>query len=328
MSKKLIAVASAAALALTALVGIAPANAVAFDVNATAAANIVGTSGDGDKATEPLLNATLEANELSLGDVVEITVDGDIAGTSFTVSSTGGVKLVTEVTDEDGEALPLSAGKTSLPSTKYGAKDSTSEKTFYAYSTSTTPGKVTVTSTTGASKVYWVASELGQAYNIAVTMPTSVPVADEGTSKTGARVYVVVTDVFGNAFDDLDTNDSATSGAAGTVQLDAIGATVEVATVWTYDTKRKAFKNDLGVVSSRSGNVAITVELMGEPDLTAAGFAAAKTQAFGTVSVKSLEDQVAALQAQLANTVSKAKYNNLVNKYNKITRGKKAKLVK
>jgi hypothetical protein len=325
MSKKLIAVASAAALALTALVGIAPANAVSFDVNMESAYG----GGSGDTAALALTNEALESNDLS-GDLVEFSVNGDIAGTSFTVSATGGVKLVEEVTDEDGEYLPLSAGKTSISSTKYGAKlpATAADKTFYAYSTSTTPGKVTITSSTGASEIYYVASELGDPYNVAVTMPTSIPVADEGTSKTGARVYVVVTDVFGNAFDDLGADDSATSGLDGTVEMNAIGATVEGDTVWTYDTKRKAFKNDLGIVSSRSGNVAITVELMGEPDFTAAGFKAAKTQAFGTVSVQSLEDQVAALQAQLANSVSKAKYNNLVNKYNKITRGKKAKLVK
>jgi hypothetical protein len=306
-------------------VGIAPANAAttSFDVEVT------GAGGNGDTAATALTHAALESNDLS-GTLVEFDINGTIAGTSFTASATGGVKLIEEVTDEDGEYLPLSAGKTSIASTKYGAKSpaTAADKTFFAYTTSTTPGKVTITSSTGASEVYFVASDLGQAYNVSVTMPSSVPVADEGTSKTGARVYLVVTDVFGNAFDDLAANDSATSGADGTVELDAIGATIEVTTVWTYDTKRKAFKNDLGIVSSRSGNVAITVELMGDPDLTDYGFKAAKTTAFGTVSVKSLEDQVAALQAQLANTVSKAKYNNLVVKYNKITRGKKAKLVK
>ena len=323
MSKKLIAVASAAALALTALVGIAPANAAdSFLVEMTPS---VGTA-DGDKATTPALNAALETDELDATDLVEFTVDGDVAGTSFTVSANGGVKVIVDLADADGDALPISAGKTSLSSTTYGKKDDLAEnvKTFYAYSTSTTPGKVTVLSSTGASEVFYVASDEGTPYNVSVSFPTSVPVAESGTADRGAKVYASVTDVYGNPVTSLaDTDWDGTS-----LQIDAIGASIEGATIWTYDTKRKAWKNDLGIVSSRSGNVAITVELMGDPDLTDYGFKAAKTTAFGTVSVKSLEDQVAALQAQLANTVSKAKYNNLVKKYNKITRGKKAKLVK
>jgi hypothetical protein len=323
MSKKLIAVASAAALALTALVGIAPASASnTFVVTATGTG---AGSDDGSSVASALTNRALEANELSTADVVEFTVDGDIAGTSFTVSATGGVKVTDEVTDEDGEALPLSAGKTSLPSTKYGAKDSSSVKTFYAYSTSSTPGKVTVTSSTGASKVYYVASEVGDAYNISVVWPTSVPVADtgSGSTSTGARVYVTVTDVFGNNVDTLADNT-----LDGDVEILAIGAEVDDTSAWTYDTKRKAFKNEIGIISTRSGNVAMSVELTTEPDFTDAGLPAAKTMAFKTISVSSLTDQIASLQAQLANTVSKAKYNNLVKKYNKITRGKKASLVK
>jgi hypothetical protein len=323
MSKKLIAVASAAALALTALVGIAPANAVgSFDV---VVANQSGAA-SGDTAALALTNDALESNELGGTEtVVEFSVDGDIAGTSFSVSATGGVKLVEELTDEDGEGLALSAGKTSLPSTKYGAKDASNAKTFYAYSTSTTAGKVTITSTTGASEVYYVASEAGDAYNVSVSWPTSVPVGDSGSGSTttGARVYVTVTDVFGNNVDTLgdDTLD-------GDVEIQAIGAEVDASSAWTYDTKRKAFKNEVGIISTRSGNVAMSVELTTEPDFTDAGLPAAKTMAFKTISVSSLTDQIASLQAQLANSVSKAKYNNLVNKYNKITRGKKAKLVK
>jgi hypothetical protein len=326
MSKKLIAVASAAALALAALVGITPASASAsFDVTATDA-NGDDQSTHGSAATA-LVNRALETNELAAADIVTFTVDGNIAGTSFTVQATGGVKVTDEVTNEDGDALPLSAGKSSLPSTKYGAIGGSSLKTFYAYTTSTTPGKVTVTSTTGASEVFYIASEVGQAYNIAVTFPTSVPVSSTGgTSTTGARVYLVVTDVFGNAL--KTAGDFAEDVTSGDIVIDALGADIVNPTVWTYDAKRKQWKNDEGITSPRSGNVAMSVELTGDPDLTSVGLPAAKTMAFKTISVRSLEDQVAALQAQLANTVSKAKYNNLVVKYNKITRGKKAKLVK
>jgi hypothetical protein len=309
-------------------VGIAPASAAgAFQVSADPAGTPA--QSDGSSAASALVHRALEANELSTGDVIEFTVDGDAAGTTFTVQATGGVKVTDAVTNDDGDALPLSAGKTSLSSTKYGAKDGSSPKTFYAYTTSSTAGKVIVSSSTGASEVFYVKSEVGEAYNIKVTFPTSVPVSStDGTSLTGARVFVAVTDVFGNAL--TETADFVSIGDVEStdLQIDALGATIAGSTVWTYDTKRKAWKNDKGIVSPRSGNVAMSVELTTEPDFTEAGLPAAKSIDFKTISVRSLDAQIAALQAQLANTVSKAKYNNLVKRFNRITTGKKAKLVK
>jgi hypothetical protein len=338
MSKKLIAVASAAALALSALVAMpAMATSQGFVVTATKATNAGGT-GNGDSSAAAILNAALEANELSVDDVTTITVDGNVAGTSFSVASTGGVLLVTDVTDSDAKALPLTAGTASLASATYGKKDTlnSNKKTFYAYTTSTTPGKVTVTSSTGATQVIWVASEVGMAYNISATFPTTLPVsATAGTATVGAKVYLNVTDVFGNPVTGGATGNATAAGftplavASGKVELKAVGATIAGGTAWTWDTTRKSWKNDLGLVSAKSGSYALSLELTGDPDLTDAGLPSAKTTAFSTTSAQSLEDQVKALTAQVtalqaqleasrpkATSVTKKKYNTLARKWN------------
>jgi hypothetical protein len=343
MSKKLIAVASAAALALSALVAMPAMASQGFVVTATKAANAGGT-GNGDSSAAAILNASLEANELSVGDVTTITVDGNVAGTTFSVASTGGVLLVTDVTDSDAKALPLTAGTTSLASAAYGKKDTlnSNKKTFYAYTTSTTAGKVTVTSSTGASQVIWVASEVGMAYNISATFPTTLPVsATAGTATVGAKVYLNITDVFGNPVTGGTTGNATAAGfaplavASGKVQITAVGATIAPNTAWTWDTTRKSWKNDLGLVAPKSGSYALSLELTGDPDLTDAGLAAAKTTAFSTTSSQSLEDQiksltaqVATLQAALAATVTKAKFNKLAKRWNRANPSNKVKLVK
>jgi hypothetical protein len=97
MSKKLIAVASAAALALTALVGISPASATAPSI--AFGAGVAADSTDGTSSAAPAtVNAPVE-NELVVAadNVVELALTDLDTGDVIRVETTGSVKLVESV---------------------------------------------------------------------------------------------------------------------------------------------------------------------------------------------------------------------------------------
>jgi hypothetical protein len=327
MSKKLIAIASAAALALTGLVS-APASATSLTVSEPT--NTKSTAYE---------HQVPETNELEKSVTTyrfDVTAEDENQLISFAGSE--GVKFVIEAdytAAEDAELdFPeISAGRTSYSKTLEEVGDVVS---VYAFTTSTTAGKLTITSGDNRN-VYWVKGLVGAAYNMTVTFPTSIP-----TTGTGAKIKAVFSDVFGNAItgtnagadptysgfeNDMDGTDVAT--------ITTVGTTFGSADDWTYSSTKKAWESG-AILAAESGSVALRVDLTSDDsaapyavaDFTDYGFKAGKSSAFSSVSAQSLEDQVASLTAKLANTVSKAKYNNLVVKYNKITRGKKAKLVK
>ena len=215
MSKKLIAIAAAAALALTGLVA-TPANAtsitgVVIDAEASVSASHASNTSADTPATA-MTSRTLDYNssESTTRNVVRYVVT-TASATTVSVTSTGGVKVIKDLADADGVAYKLD---TTVATT--GVSGSTTASaltfTFYAFTTSTTAGSVVI-STPSSSLTFYVKGLAGAAYNLgSVKFPTSIIQAETEADSTAVVSYVL-TDVFGNAI---------TTGTAPT--LTALGA--------------------------------------------------------------------------------------------------------
>ena len=322
MSKKLIAVASAAALALTVL------------VSAPASANVdlaVVAQGGSGTALAPYTNAAPFANELlndgttangATNTAVRFVVTS-ATGKTVTVTSTGAVKLLDAATSVTN-LYTTASGTQSLSI----ATGSGTTATFWAFSTSITAGTVVI-SDQGNVKTVNVAMDKSSTnlkpYNMTLAGPAS------GTNGTAVTIDATVTDVFGNVMD------STNAGAfAKATDLDVViiggGTLAASSTAWSYSTTRKVWEAKVNLPSTggqqavgvtlQVGNAAIT-------SLAAAGFAAPTTSGFLTINsqdsaaeIVALQGQVAALTAQLADSRSKArsvtkkKYNTLARKWN------------
>jgi hypothetical protein len=206
MSKKLIAVAAAAALALTGLVA-TPANATTItDVSVWVAQDLsaAGTTTVSHSGTTSVSPATYAASRTvdfnATGDATRTAVRFVVttsAATTVTISSTLGVKISESPNDADGKALSVTAGTQSLALVTSASK-LTAE--FYAWNTSTTSGKVTI-STPGSLSSYNVKGVAGTAYNISnVKFPTAIV---SGTAFADSKQIISfdVTDAYGNKLD-------------------------------------------------------------------------------------------------------------------------------
>jgi len=298
MSKKLIAVAAAAALALTGLVA-TPANAATFtvDVDASTGVSSHATSASAVAAGDDNNTGTLDysSSGSATRNVVRFVVNSSATST-IAVNIDGAGKLTDTLTDAAGAALKVGAGSSSLSKSVTGA----TSYTFYAYTNSTTvPAKVTIATATD-TKTYWVKATVGAAYNLVnVVFPASV-LSGESNSNTNENVVKFdITDQFGNA---------VTSGATAT--LSGVGATFSGAA--TYDSTRK--KWEANVSGSTQSNVSMQLELTAT-DISANGFSKPVKYAFKSVSAGSIADQVTALKAQVSALT--ADYNALAKKWNK-----------
>jgi hypothetical protein len=339
MSKKLIAAAAAAALALTALVGVAPASAATFEV---AVSNTTGNSPAqtaASKAADGVTAATAYNVNVPSNDVIRSNATGDRSGTTalkfditttaargqVDVTATGSVRIITE--DEFDDGAKVATGKTSL--TDFSAANAF---TFYVITTSTSAGTVVV-SNAGNSKTVYVAGESEWAYKLNFTAPTTAALGGD------IKVTGTVKDAFGN---DL------------TVALDAIGdfdvlGMVGVTTPafkYTSSTKSYEFKY---TAPTTAIPVAVQIKLAAVETPTAVtAFGTPVASVFFTVTatdltatvtsltaqVASLTAQVAALTDQLAgsrpvaDSVTKKKYNTLARKWNAANPGAKVALKK
>jgi hypothetical protein len=321
MSKKLIAVASAAALALSALVGVAPVTAAVgpFGVTVTGTTSTVTVARDGSTSTKALqinvpsadvIRFVATAEVLATGDSTAIRFDVVTPGTTdaITVTSTGGVKVITTtvfttpaVTANGVQSLALTAAD--------------GVAAFYAFTTSTTAGTVVVSSG-GSSKTYYVTGLSDSGYKLALTAPSSAAL--------GGKIEVTgtVKDAFGN---DLTTPLGVIVGNFEFTPS-AVGATPPVLATYTAATKSYKF---VFVAPAVAQSVAVQVALAITPTTVTAFGSPVLTQFFSvgvqdlTVQVTALTAQVAALTAQLAlsrlieNSVSQDKYNTLARKWNK-----------
>ena len=324
MSKKLIAVAAAAALALTGLVAV-PAGATAItnvtiyhSGSATGQAFTAGHT-DADSAVQAntfaaARNVVFNASQTNNATrtAVRFDVNTAAAASAINVTATGGVRLIATIasTTKVTDGVQALNGSTVAGALTY---------TFYAWNTSSTAGTVKV-DTGSAAMTFYVKGITGPAYNItSVTWPTSLP-----QSSTTGKVTFKMTDAYGN--------EVASNQAAPT--LTGLGIT-SPATV-TYNSTSKLWESTL-TVNATATSVALQIAV-DAVDLSDNGFADPDNVKFTTVAsgslsaqVTALTAQVASLQAQLAaltaSTVTKAKYNKLVRKWNRANPNNKVKRV-
>jgi hypothetical protein len=309
MSKKLIAVAAAAALALSAL---APANAAgaSLTVAPTSTAGVqevpAGTGLTSTTAYEvpvpsqDVLRVTGTTNRTA----IEFSVNTRSNGASITVASTGGVELLTTA-QVGASGVTTATGVQSLTMTS----DSNGLAKFVAYSTSTTAASIVVTESgsTPASNTIFVKGTTAKANGYTIT--TSVP----SLAAVSALIEfdVVVKDMFGNAIESLTGSE---------VDVTTLGGTLPVDGAWS--STRKVYE---GSVTNRStaGSIGVQVALEAKATKVAA-FGNPVQSLFFTVSAADLQAAVTALQAQVAaltadyNALAK-KFNTKVKKKNRVT---------
>jgi hypothetical protein len=333
MSKKLIAVASAAALALSALVGVAPASATTITevrINTDTGGVLAGTPTPSHFGTTSVSAVTAMTSRtldfVQTGTTTRNVIRFDVttsAAATITVSSTLGVFVSDSLVDSAGVAKKIEAGVQSMSGSTIA---SNLVYSFYAYNTSTTSGKLTI-STAGSTNTYNVKGTVGLGYNLSdVKFPTTITSGVTEADST-AKITFQVTDAFGNKLEAPATPASVVVGI--------FGATVSAA---AYSTVRKQYEATVHGIATSS--VAMSVTLTAN-DLSANGFAKPVTYAFSSVSgaslatqVTNLTAQVATLTAQLAvsrlieDSVTQKKYNTLARKWNKANPGAKVALKK
>jgi len=311
MSKKLIAVAAAAALALTGL--------VATPANATTITSVIiddSTNGGGSAdvashtATTSAVTAATAMTSRSLNfsnsssvtrNVVRFTVS-TASATTVTVTSAGGVEVSDALVDSAAVSYTIDRNLTTLSkATATGALS----YTFYAYTTSTTAGSVVI-ETPSTKRTYYVKSLAGEAYNLTnVKWPTSITSGQANDDDNTNLVTWNVTDVFGNSIE----------SAQGVVT--AFGATTPTVTAAVWKTTAKV--NEAKIHGTASSSIALSLNIT-PASLASAGWPAPVKSVFVTVSAGSLADQVTSLTAQVATLTAsvaalKADYNALAAKW-------------
>jgi hypothetical protein len=215
MSKKLIAVASAAALALTALVGIAPASA-----NGTLAITDFTPGGAGTTAS-PYKIPVPSANTLVAGtNALTVTISNLATGDVVRVDSTGGFKLIESIADLGTENQYINVS--TLGATTY-SKTTTSNVpvVIYAYTTGIAVGTIASTLTRAgisSTNSVTVQGTAGAAYNMSALVAAPTVLALAGT----ADLTFTATDVFGNPVENSNIIVGDTTGVnLGTVSWDS-----------------------------------------------------------------------------------------------------------
>jgi hypothetical protein len=322
MSKKLIAVASAAALALSVL--------VAAPASATAAVTPVG--GDDESGATAALATTINVpsdNVLRFDGASESVVRYDVTApatdTAVRVVATGAIKLLTLAQYTTTANRKATFGAQALDLT---SGEDVATVSFYAYTTSTAADTVTVT-TGGNTIVRYLegTNSAEYAYNLNFTAPTTADVSGVLTL-TGN-----VTDVFGNKIEGMAS--PLGTSASSDVQVTTIGSAGALATgddAWT-ESATEAGTYTFGVTTSAtagSGIVALSADVT-----RITGYSVPKSDVTFSFTTSSLADQVADLTKQVAalqvivdRKVSKKKYNTLARKWNRANPNAKVTLKK
>jgi hypothetical protein len=316
MSKKLIAVASAAVLALSALVGIAPANATAVGATFTGAGSTDGTS-----ASDPSLIDVPSGNFLT-GKVDTLTVAGILTNDVITLTASANVRVI-----QDLSGLTATANR-SIDVTKLGATsvtytaDADASVTFEVFTTSTTAGTLQVAVTRAGSaplsysRTLHIKGNVGPAYNVVDVSGVPATLATNGT----AVVSFKVTDVFGNPVEGSDV--ATTSWFTATSGLATFAATAGTTDGW--DATAKVYKGTITALSTNPFLVGIQIGGASGADPEVVGFPEAKNVVTDVVNYAGASSQVANLTAQIAalqvivdRKVTKKRYNTLARKWNR-----------
>jgi hypothetical protein len=320
MSKKLIAVAAAAALALTGLVGVAPASAnMTIAVKGNAATPSGQTASDGIAATSAYsVNVpsadVIRTNEMTPASntsstALRLTVTKAAADTSVTVSTTGSVKVFSSTAFADSPTVAKAV--TSLTDTSNSASID-----IYVITTSTAAGSVVV-SNAGNSRTIFVKGLSVQPYKLVLTGPATAALSGEFT------ISGKVQDAFGNdlttAMDPADADDFTVT---------TVGATA-VAAKTLYSSTTKTYSWVFTAPATATGTAVNIAVIHAKQSGTITAFGAPVNSQFFSVNavdlaaqVTSLTAQVAALSAQI--TALTDEYNKLANRFNKRVTLKKA----
>ena len=307
MSKKLIAIASAAALALTALVAV-PAGAAAGDVTISGETNAAPTI-NGATSTLAFKVDVPEDNEFAgvQSDYLTIAVTPTASNANVSASSTGSVEILTKAEFDDTTTVASTAtGKQTFSANAVG----TTDVEFYVYTTSTSAGTLVVKAGDN-TKTYYIKGNAGTANSVSVKFPSAL------NSTTASNVDVTVKDVFGNEITGSagdEFNDDAANGE--TLTTDTVGAAATVAPdAFTWNVTRKVWAGKvIGVTGGGSASMTITLD-NGGFDAEEDGLSAPSLVAFSSVSAADLSSQVTSLTAQVAALI--ADYNALAVKFNK-----------
>jgi hypothetical protein len=322
MSKKLIAVAAAAALALSGLVATTSASALpivggvqegASYLHVTTTAARTGSGTAGDPYVQPVPASGLVA---TAAEVMTFTVSSTLKSRPVTVTATAGIKLL----DEMGNATNLytaSSGKTSLTLTT----TSSGTLTFVAYPTSTSTGILTLNITDASTpplvdttQVY-IKGTAGAAYAIkSVTAPTSVAPEGKGT------FVAVLVDAFGNpAIAATDTLSVTVVGGGTSSFASEAGTDKEAA--YSTTTLRTAGILTAGAIAGQIA-VAMSLDTAAATVAQIAAFGTPVTTYFTVLTSASVSAQVIALTAQVTALTAQvaaltADYNRLATRFNK-----------
>jgi hypothetical protein len=307
MSKKLIAVASAAALALTALVGVAPAMAAPAGALTD---YTVGQTGTGT-STAPYLISVPSANTLvAATNAVTYTISGLATGDVVRVDTTGGIKIMTDISLFTAASTGVNVS--TLGTTTYSTtKENDTSIVLKLFTTSTTAGTIVMSTTrTGlsATSTTYLQGTITTAGEHTISAVAGVP-ATMAKLATAALTFTVK-DVFGNAVE----NDASIIALAAQTNLSVI----------TWDATAKLYKTTLTAPSA--GAFVATIDL-GAAEV--AGLADTSDAAVLVVNSTGVSTQVTALLAQVAaqaailavsrldeNSVTQKKYNTLARKWN------------
>jgi hypothetical protein len=288
MSKKLIAVASAAALAITAFVG-APAFA------APAAAITDSASGAGTSSS-PYVTSVVSANTVVANtNALTYTVSGLATGDVVRVSTTGAWKILESVTG-------LSSAQPNVKVASLGSNawtdtvDSDDDVVLVLFTTDTVAAtavlNVTRTGLSSSSTLHIKGAVVANsAYDISDVQGAPATLAEGAT----ATVTFVAKDTLGNIIE----NSSNIVGDTGT----SLGAVT-----WNSSTKR--YETVMTSTSSTEFLYSLDATVT-----TVVGYAAAKDNFKGVVNNAGVSAQITALTAQV--TALTADYNALAKKWNK-----------
>jgi hypothetical protein len=314
MSKKLIAIAAAGALALSGLVATTSASALPVTGGALSGEsylNVTSTvtrAGSGT-ASDPYTFAVPSAGTVAAASIVTFQVSSSSKRTAATVSSTSGIKLL----DAPGDATNKYTSASGSASLSLTTTDS-GTLVFYGFPTSTTTGLVTLTIGTDVTQVY-IKGVAGPAYNIAtVTPPASLEPEGKGT-------YVVtVTDAFGNAVTAGSLSVTRVGGGSG-------GSFISWATSGENDkiVYSATAKRWQGIITAGdvAGQIAVGLQIDGltATDDQKTAFGAPKNTFFSIITTSSSADLVISLRAQVATLTATvaaltADYNKLATRWN------------
>ena len=322
MSKKLIAVASAAALAITGLVATPSVAALGpFDVSTLQADTRSISTANGSTADLELTMLVPsqdvlrfdENNATTTGTLLRFKVQTPTGGAAITATAAGGgAKLITATQFATLSTLTTASGAATISI----SSDSAGDATFYAYTTSTADSTITVSSA-GASEIVFMKGVSAKANSYKLNF-TASPV---DTAAGGKVTFTgTITDAFGNLMKSVDAGDLTTTGLGGN-----LGAITEGDFAQNATTSVITFT---AVNRDTTGAAAISIAM--HTTLAPAAGAPTKITAFGNpvgtqffnVNAVDLSAQVTALTAQVA--ALKADYNALAAKWNKRVASKKA----